>query len=180
LTTIAVTIAAGAAVAVIGPSSASATEGFCGISWGSLPKSAASTEVAPLTGVRGGRHECYDRLVIDVRSPGANGYSVQYVSQIVQDGSGMVIPVRGGAKLQIVAMAPPYDDNGHSTFNPPNRRELVNVTGWQTFRQVVDAGSFEGQTTIGLGVRARLPFRAFILDGPSGGSRLVIDVAHLW
>ena len=37
-----------------------------------------------------------------------------------------------------------------------------------------------GQTTLGLGVRARLPFRAFVLAGPGDGSRLVVDVAHLW
>ena len=35
-------------------------------------------------------------------------------------------------------------------------------------------------TGIGLGVRARLPYRVFVLDGSGGGSRLVIDVAHRW
>jgi hypothetical protein len=44
----------------------------------------------------------------------------------------------------------------------------------------VGAGSFEGLTTIGLGVRAKLPFRVFTLNGPDGHSRLVIDVAHRW
>jgi len=29
-------------------------------------------------------------------------------------------------------------------------------------------------------VRARLPFRVFVLAGPGNGSRLVIDVAHRW
>jgi hypothetical protein len=52
---------------------------------------------------------------------------------------------------------------------------LVNVTGFSTFRQVAWAGSFEGQTTVGLGVRARLPFRVFTLPG-----RVVVDVAHVW
>ena len=42
------------------------------------------------------------------------------------------------------------------------------------------AGSFEGYTSIGLGVRARLPFRVFMLDGPGTSSRLVVDVAHRW
>jgi hypothetical protein len=56
----------------------------------------------------------------------------------------------------------------------------VNVAGYSTFRQVAFTGSFEGQTLIGLGVRARLPMRAFVLDGPGDGSRLVIDVAHRW
>ena len=63
---------------------------------------------------------------------------------------------------------------------PANPCELANVAGYQTFRQVAYAGSFEGQTTLGLGVRARLPFRVFILAGPGDGSRLVVDVAHRW
>ena len=54
------------------------------------------------------------------------------------------------------------------------------MAGYSTFRQVAWAGSFEGQTTVGLGVRARLPFRVFALTGPGTGSRLVIDVAHRW
>lgn len=165
------------AFGVAGP--VAATEGFCGISWGSLPKSAASTAVSPMTNVRGGQHQCFDRLVLDF--PGTtNGYHVRYVTQVTQDGSGHVVPVRGGAKLQITAAGPSYDDNGDSTYNPPNSRELVNVAGWQTFRQVAWAGSFEGNTDLGLGVRARLPFRVLYLDGPGGGSRLVIDVAHRW
>jgi hypothetical protein len=35
-------------------------------------------------------------------------------------------------------------------------------------------------TKLGLGVRARLPFRVFTLAGPGSGTRLVIDVAHQW
>ncbi|HAG60432.1 MAG TPA: hypothetical protein DCL83_14500, partial [Arthrobacter bacterium] len=73
-----------------------------------------------------------------------------------------------------------YDANGNATYNPANKTELANVAGYQTFRQVAYAGSFEGYTTLGLGVRARLPFRVFTLDGPGTGSRLVIDVAHFW
>ena len=56
----------------------------------------------------------------------------------------------------------------------------MNVSGFDTFRQVASGGSFEGYTTVGLGVRARLPFRTFVLPGPGAGSRLVIDVAHRW
>jgi len=75
---------------------------------------------------------------------------------------------------------PSYDDAGHSTYNPANRKALTNVRGYRTFRQVADAGSFEGETTIGLGVRARLPFRVFTLTGPGTTSRIVVDVAHRW
>ena len=66
------------------------------------------------------------------------------------------------------------------SYQPADRFHAVNVTGFQTFRQVFYGGSFEGVTTAGLGVRARLPFRVFLLAGPGNGSRLVIDVAHRW
>ena len=39
------------------------------------------------------------------------------------------------------------------------------MAGYSTFRQVAWAGTFEGQTTLALGVRARLPFRVFTLNG---------------
>jgi hypothetical protein len=92
-----------------------------------------------------------------------------------EDPSDRVVPLRGGAKLSIVADAPAVNLAGRPTYHYANRAELVNVRGFRTFRQVAWAGSFEGTTTIGLGVRARLPFRVFRLPG-----RLVIDVAHRW
>ena len=54
------------------------------------------------------------------------------------------------------------------------------MSGYRTLRQVAWAGSFEGQTSLGVGVRARLPFRVTVLDGPGTGSRVVLDVAHRW
>lgn len=166
--------------AVIHPAQAGAAAApFCGIYWGSLPKSHASTAVAPLTNLRAGRHDCYDRLVFDIRGR-ADGYHVAYVPQVTADGSGAVVPLRGGARLQIIVVAPAYDASYRPVYQPTNRAELVNVSGWRTFRQVAWAGSYEGQTTVGLGVRARLPFRVFTLAGPGSGSRIVVDVAHRW
>jgi hypothetical protein len=51
---------------------------------------------------------------------------------------------------------------------------------YRTFRQVAYAGDFEGQLTLGLGVRARLPFRVFVLESIERSPRVVIDVAHRW
>ena len=68
-----------------------------------------------------------------------------------------------------------YDDAGSSTLGP-----LPSVRGFGTLRSVVHAGSFEGDTTFGVGTRARLPFRVFTLAGPGGHSRIVLDVAHRW
>jgi hypothetical protein len=86
-----------------------------------------------------------------------------------------------GAFLQLTINSPAYDNaTGKATFIPVNRSEVTNVSGYHTFRQVAWAGSFEGYTTLGLGVRARLPFKVYTLDGPGSGSRLVVDVAHYW
>ena len=174
----AILLAAGLGIAV--PGQASATTSYCGLVWGSLAKTDDTLAAASVTNVRTGRHYCFDRMVVDLNGP-AVGYLVRYVPKVVEDGSGFTVPVRGGARLQVTVKAPAYDPNtGQPKYMPANRAELSNVAGYQTFRQVAWAGSFEGQTNIGLGVRARLPFRVFTLDGPGSGSRLVVDVAHYW
>ena len=164
---------------LVAPGPASAATSYCGLVWGSLEKSNASLGRAPMVNVRTGQHYCFDRLVVDLNGPGG-GYSTRYVPAVAEDGSGRLVPLRGQAFLQVIVQNPAYDDNGNPTYKPANNVELSNVSGYQTFRQVAYAGSFEGQTTLGLGVRARLPFRVFTLDGPGSGSRLVIDVAHFW
>ena len=151
---------------------------YCGITWGSLAKTRSTMVIGPVTGVRSGRHTCYDRLVVDLKGK-APGYTVKYVSNVFTEGQGALVPLRGGAKLLVVVKAPAYNQNGTASFVPRNEKEVVNVTGYTTFRQVAWAGSFEGQTSLGLGVRARLPFRAFTIADATT-SRLVIDVAHRW
>lgn len=174
------TITAAAVLAFGAPAPAAmADEPYCGIRWGSLEKVETNMSTAELVNVRAGRHPCFDRLVLDFRGD-IDGHLVSYVPSVRHDGSGRLVPLRGGARLEIVATGPAYTPSGNPTYQPENQRQLVNVSGWDTFRQVAWAGSFEGQTTIGLGVRARLPFRVFILDGPGTGSRLVVDVAHRW
>jgi hypothetical protein len=147
----------------------------CDTSWGTKPKRAPSSRTAPLVSIRGAQHDCYDRLVFDIRPGGADGYSVEYVDEVLEEGSGKPVPLRGGARLAVVVQAPAYGDDGKPTYVPADRRELVDVTGWRTFRQVAWAGSFEGQSTVGLGVRAELPFRVLVTDG---GTHIVVDVAH--
>lgn len=152
---------------------------YCGITWGSLPKTAIDTSASEemITNIRTGRHDCFDRMVIDVTASGT-GYDVRYVPNVYADGSGQLIPLGGGAKLQIVAHAPSYNPStGVPTYGGVTGDPLpgVNLTGYQTFRDAKFAGSFEGQSTVGMGVRAQLPFRVMKLD-----NRVVIDVAHKW
>lgn len=166
-------VAAGSAVAM--NSQASARAPYCGITWGSQVKIGHTTTMPELTNIRAGRHDCFDRLVFDVRGGNVTGYWVQYVAAVTEPGRGQVVPLRGGAKLSVMVQAPGYDDLGRPTYHVANGAELVNVAGFRTFRQVAWAGTFEGESTVGLGVRARLPFRVFTLP-----SRIVIDVAHRW
>ncbi len=167
-----------AAFFLVGPAPAQAAP-YCGITWGSLAKTANSGWISNVTNVRAGQHACFDRLVIDVRGH-ATGYNVEYVSGVATPGKGDAVPLRGGAYLVVGVDARTYTESGSSTYRPANRAELVNTYGYATFRQIALAGSFEGRTTLGLGVRARLPFRAFLLYGPGDTTRFVVDVAHRW
>jgi hypothetical protein len=159
---------------------------FCGQVWGSLPEGQQwTTSEAVVTDVRAGRHVCFDRLVIDLRGPadGAPSYDVRYVDHVHQPGSGASVPLEGGAALRVLVGAPAHDGGYQPTFHPDEDGDAVSVDGFDTLRQVAWAGSFEGQTTLGVGTRARLPFRVFTLLGQPGDDqavRLVIDVGHRW
>ena len=167
------TVAAGPAAATVARD--------CRTAWGSLAERQAPRATGEVTGVRSGRHRCFDRLVIDLGAGEARpGFRVEYVDSVHEDGSGAEVSLRGGARLRVVVVAPAYDEQGRATYQPADRRELVGVAGYDTFRQVAWAGSFEGRTTVGLGVRARLPMRAFTLTDSAGASRVVVDVAHRW
>lgn len=161
----------GAAVAV--PSVSAATP--CATSWGSVERTVPALSQAPLVDIRTGRHTCFDRVVFDVDGP-VGGYSVAYVAAVTQDGSGATLPVPGGARLRVVLHHPAHDASGVATH--PGR--VPAVGGYRTLRSVVLGGSFEGYTTVGVGIRARLPFRVTTLAGPGGHSRIVLDVAHRW
>lgn len=183
-------LAAGVTAAVTGAGLLPAVAGAgpsCAITWGSLPKSAPQMTGAPLAGVRAGHHDCYDRLVVDLAGGPTAGYGVRYIDPPYRaDGSGAPLFVAGGAVLQVVVRAPAYDESGTITVPWRGagtviiRPDQFDAQGFTTFEDLVWGGSFEGQSSFGLGVRARLPFRVFQLDGPGDGSRLVVDVAHRW
>lgn len=162
-TSIALAVTAVAATVTVASPTSPARASGCSVAWGSGAKTVTNSTHRALAAVRAGRHTCYDRLVLDLNRSG-EGYRVRYVSAVHDQGRGAVVPLRGGAFLQV-------DDQSQATQRIP----MPSVSGYTTFRQVGWGGSFEGYTTIGLGVRARLPFRAFRSD-----NHLIIDVAHRW
>ncbi len=168
-----------APTAVAAPVQARATTSapYCGITWGSQPKTTAEPATPPaLTNIRAGRHDCYDRLVFDIHGGTATGYQVRYVANMTGP-DGAEVPLRGAGTLSITLNASTYYDSpGGPTYRCTDCGELVDVSGYSTFRQVAWAGSsYRRSTMVGLGVRALLPFRVSTLPG-----RLVVDVAHHW
>lgn len=156
----ALAMAAGATAVVL---SVPASAADCSVRWGSQPKAAQSLQHGTLLRLRAGRHECFDRLVIDLDRDRL-GWTVRYVAAVRDQGRGEPIALRGGAFLELVTQS-----------MATQRVALPATTDFRTLRQVGWGGSFEGYSTVGLGVRARLPFRAFTVPG-----RLVVDVAHHW
>jgi hypothetical protein len=53
---------------------------------------------------------------------------------------------------------------------------VADVRSYRTLRDVVYGGGFERRLTFGVGVRARLPYRVFILPVSDSGGRLVIEL----
>lgn len=172
----------GAAMAMLAAlmPTAAVSAASCNTTWGSVKETSSAHPDSVVVTARAGQHDCYDRLVVEVDGS-APGYEVKYVRKFVPDASGRVVSLRGGATLQITMLgARAHDDNGKPTYAPAKASEMLPVRDFRTFRQAYWGGTFEGTSVIGLGVRARLPFRVFALPGPGSHTRLVIDVAHRW
>ena len=152
--------------------------------WGTDPQLRPSTSSAPVYLVRAGRHGCSDRVVFHLNGPDPVGYSVRYVDLVREDGSGQPVPVAGAAALQVVINAPALGQDSHGYVGKVLAEPRADFytpaqfAGWSSLREVRYAGSFEGQTTIAVGVRARVPFRAFTVLDRSGHYRsVVLDIA---
>lgn len=131
----------------------------------------ATESPALVTGVRFAGHPGFDRVVIDLRHA-VPGYSVRWVDEFVQDGSGKIIKTRGKAYLQ-VALSPAnaHTETGDSTWTGGP----VYPTGLTNVLNVVRIGDFEAVVGVGLALNRRAGFRVFSQSSPD---RLVIDVAH--
>jgi hypothetical protein len=162
----------------------------CPSGWGSRPKTATPAGVQGLQfllNVRAGQHPCYDRIVLDVtgNDNGPTGYSVSYGPVVHNENTAEPVPVAGGAVLQVALGRGSFDHGSQSpAFHPADPTNLVDVTGFRTLRQIAwaDTELADDTSTLAIGVRARLPMRAFLLPSPTQafGQRLVIDIAHHW
>jgi hypothetical protein len=125
---------------------------------------------AKLVGLRAGRHAGHDRVVFQLDGPIPSYYSVRYVPVVRLDGSGEALRLRGRAFLEVVIRAPTHDEHYRPVLTPTRLRP-----DFPALREVDAPGSFEGQTTAGIGVTQRVGFRVLELTNPT---RIVIDLAH--
>jgi hypothetical protein len=123
-----------------------------------------------LTGLRVGRHASFDRVVFQIDGPIPSYYSVRYVPVVRLDGSGAPLPLRGRAFLEVVVRAPTHNQDYQPVLSPTRLRP-----DFPALREVNTPGSFEGQTTAGIGVNSRVGFRVLELANPT---RIVVDLAH--
>jgi hypothetical protein len=123
-----------------------------------------------LVGLRAGRHAGYDRVVFQLGGPIPSYYSVRYVPVVHLDGSGDPLRLRGAAFLEVVIRAPTHDQDYRPVLSPSRLRP-----DFPALREVNAPGSFEGQTTAGIGLTQRVGFRVLELTDPT---RIVIDLAH--
>ena len=141
---------------------------------GLVPATAAPSPGATLTvtDVQVAHHEGFDRVVYEMAGAGMPGWTVGYVSQAVQDGSGMVLELDGQATLWVSISGSGYpSDSGATPFSHPTpvrgdrTTAVTEVQGWS---------AFEGTTGSFIGVAGTdHAFRVFLLDDPV---RLVVDI----
>ncbi|MEU0570151.1 hypothetical protein ABZ297_32865 [Nonomuraea sp. NPDC005983] len=113
----------------------------------------------------------FDRIVVDFEGD-PPAYKATWVKELVQDGSGDRLDVKGGAYLEIaLSRAQAHTDKGAPTWEggPVYQTNLGNV------RAVVKTGDFEGRVGIGLVLDHRAGYR---LDQQTSPNQLVVDVAH--
>ena len=126
---------------------------------------------ALLTEVRTARHDGYDRIVFEFEAS-VPAYEVQYVSgTIEQCGSGRPAQIEAPVGLQVIfPSAAAHNDQGRPTISDRSRQ--VSLPVLQTAHITCD---FEGRVEWALGLERRVPFRAFVLQGPP---RVVVDLQH--
>lgn len=125
-----------------------------------------------VTDVRVAAHDDFDRVVYEFGGTGTPGWSIRYVDEAVQDGSGETIDVPGRSMLEVSLTGTGYPfDTGVQEYSGPNPQD-----GAGAVTQVRIATVFEGvtQSFIGLSTPPR-PVKVSLLSDPV---RVAVDVMH--
>ena len=108
----------------------------------------------------------YDRVVFEFSGP-VPYLRIEYVTQLIADGSGASVGITGKAILQ-VQFTPAQAHNDRGKVTAPDNINLK----LPLIKQIVSAGDFEGVVTYGIGLAHKTETRILTLGSPL---RIVID-----
>ena len=108
----------------------------------------------------------YDRVVFEFSGP-VPLLRIEYVQELIGDGSGLPVPI-GGRAILLVQFTPAraHDDNGQASAPARMQPKLPLV------KEIVRSGDFEAAVTYGIGLGQKADTRILTMDNPN---RLVID-----
>ncbi|WP_410574543.1 hypothetical protein [Amycolatopsis sp. cmx-4-61] len=133
----------------------------------------ADPTMPTLTAIRTGNNAGFDRVVLDLGSGAAPAVSYQLVDELTADASGEIVWLTGEFFINVaVTPATAHDESGNPTYPGPQKFRTRNLTNVMA---VALTGDWEGQLSVGLGVRSRTTVNVFTLTAPT---RVVIDIAH--
>lgn len=132
----------------------------------------SSGAMLTVTDIRISHHDGFDRVVYELDGSGVPGWTVGYVSQAVEEASGMVLEIDGRATLWVALTGSGYpSETGAVPFSHPTS---VRGAGTTVVTEVEGWSAFEGTTGSFIGVAEQeLAFRVFLLDHPL---RVVVDI----
>jgi hypothetical protein len=115
----------------------------------------------------------YDRIVFDFDGP-LPGYTVRYVDEVRQDGSGELVDMPGRRYLLVVfTPAQAHTDAGQPLVSPTRR-----TLDYPMIRGYVLVGDFEAQVSVAIGLDDQVGYRVGELPGqPGQPGRIYVDVA---
>lgn len=126
--------------------------------------------------MRVGQHACFDRFVFQLQGKGEKpSWRVAYVDELLGQGSGDPVPLRGDATLEVLVGVWTVTDfpERDKAWMPYKGPTTIVTKGFTAIKEARNLLAFEGQTQIGLGIDKKRNFRVQLLTKPT---RLVVDV----
>jgi len=126
--------------------------------------------ISTLVAIRAAHHpeatRTYDRVVFEFSGP-VPLLRIEYVKELIGDGSGLPIPIAGRAILLVqLTPAHAHDDNGQSSAPARIKPKLPLV------KEIACSGDFEAVVAYGIGLGRNANTRVLTMNNPH---RLVID-----
>jgi hypothetical protein len=125
------------------------------------------------TELRFGRHQGYDRVVLELAGSGQPGWRAGYEDDPRNQGRGDRADIDGEATVELMVSGVRYPaERGAEPYDGP---DSMRPSSAGVIEQVQRGPLYEGHQQLFVGVRSREPFRVFRLSDPP---RVVIDVQH--